>query len=104
MNVFDMDLCPLPKCATSFKYKKNNDYIIRLCLTYRVNLKLSLCQTIQTLKDIHGIDISHPIVNNYAKTDAVIIKLFVDSYDYNSSNELAADKTYIKIGRVKAYV
>lgn len=104
VNFFDMDLSQLPKWATSFKYKKNNAYIMGLCLTYRVNLKLSLRQTVHALKDIHGIDISHTMVNNYAKTAAVIIKPFVDSYDYNPSNELAADETYIKISGVKAYV
>ena len=75
-----------------------------LCLTYRVNLKLSLRQTVQALKEIHGIEISHTMVNNYAKTAAVIIRPFVDSYDYNPSNELAADETYIKIKGVKSYV
>ena len=44
------------------------------------------------------------MVNNYAKTAAVIIRPFVDSYDYKPSNELVADETYIKIGGVKAYV
>ena len=44
------------------------------------------------------------MVNNYAKTAAVIIRPFVDSYNYNPSNELAADETYIKIKGVKAYV
>ena len=44
------------------------------------------------------------MVNNYAKTAAVIIRPFVDSYDYNPSNELAADETHIKIKGVKAYV
>ena len=99
-----MDLNPLPKWAASFKYKKNNAYIMGLCLTYRVNLKLSLRQTVQALKEIHGIEISHTMVNNYAKTAAVIIRPFVDSYDYNPSNELAADETYIKIKGVKSYV
>ena len=44
------------------------------------------------------------MVHNYAKTAAVIIRPFVDSYDYNPSNELAADETYIKIKGIKAYV
>ena len=99
-----MELNQLPKWATSFRYKKNNAYIMGLCLTCRVNLKLSLRQTVQALKEIHGIDISHTMVNNYAKTAAVIIRPFVDSYDYNPSNELAADETYIKIKGIKAYV
>ena len=45
------------------------------------------------------------MVSNCARTAAVIIiRPFVDSYDYNPSNELAADETYIKIKGVKAYV
>lgn len=99
-----MDLNQLSKWATSFKYKKNNAYIMGLCLTYRVNLRLFLRQTVQALKEIHGIEISHIMVNNYAKTAAVLIRPFVDSYDYKPSNELAADETYIKISGVKAYV
>ena len=104
VNFFDMDLNQLPPWATSFHYKKNNAYIMGLCLTYRVNLKLSLRQTVQALKEIHGIQISHTMVDNYAKTAAVIIRPFVDSYDYQPSQELAADETYIKIGGKKAYV
>jgi len=99
-----MDLNQLPKWATSFKYRKNSAYIMGLCLTYRVNLKLSLRQTVQALKDIHNIEISHTMVNNYAKTAAVIIRPFVDSYDYNPSNEMAGDETYIKTNGVRAYV
>ena len=88
-----MDLSQLPKWATSFKYKKNNAYIMGLCLSYRINLKLSLRQTVQALKEIHGIEISHTMVNNYAKTAAVLVRPFVDSYDYKPSNELVADET-----------
>ena len=62
VNFFDMELNQLPKWATSFMYKKNNAYIMGLCLTYRVNLKLSLRQTVQALKEIHGIDLSHTMV------------------------------------------
>ena len=77
---------------------------MRLCLTYRVNLKHSLRQTAQALKDIHEIEISHTMINNYAKTAAIIIRSFVGSYDYIPSNELAADETYIKIKSVMSYV
>ena len=101
VNFFDMDLNQLPKWAISFKFKKNSAHIIGLCLTYRINLGLSLRKTVQALKDIHGIDISHTMVNNYAKTAAILIRPLVDSYDYNPSNELAADETYIKIKGVK---
>lgn len=104
VNFFDMDLSQLPKWATSFKYKKNSAYIMGLCLTYRVNLKLSLRQTVQALREIHNIEISHTMVNSYAKTAAVVIKPFVDSYDYKPSNQLTADETYIKVRGAKAYV
>ncbi len=99
-----MELNQLPKWATTFKHKKNNAYIMRLCLTYRINIKLSLRQTVQALKEIHGIDISHAMIRNYAKTASVIIRPFVGSCHYNPSNELAADETYIKIKGVKAHV
>ena len=104
VKFFDMDLSALPEWATSFKYKKNNAHITGLCLTYRINLKLSLRQAAQALKDIHNIDISHTMINYYAKTAAVLIRPFVDSYDYEPSLDLAADETYIKIGGVKGYV
>lgn len=104
VNFFDMELSRLPQWATNFKFRKNSAYIMGLCLTYRVNLKLSLRQTVQAMKDIHEIDVSHTMVNNYAKTAAVIIRPFVDSYDYSPSNELAADETYTKIRGMKAYV
>lgn len=81
-----------------------NFFDMGLCLSYRVNLKLSLRQTVQALKEIHGIEISHTMVNNYAKTAAVLIRPFLDFYDYKPSNALAADETYIKIRGVKAYI
>jgi transposase-like protein len=104
VDFFSMDLNQLPQWATSFQYKKNNAYIMGLCLTYHVNLLLSLRKTAEALKEIHNIDISHTMVANYARTAAVIIRPFVDSYDYKPSNELAADETYIKIRGIKGYL
>ena len=75
-----------------------------LCLTYHVNLGLSLRKTAEALKDIHGINVSHTMVANYAKTASVLIKPFVDSYDYKPSLKLAADETYIKTKGRKSYV
>jgi transposase-like protein/uncharacterized protein YbaR (Trm112 family) len=103
-DLFTMDLSALPSWATSFKYRKNNAYIMGLCLSYHVNLGLSLRKTSQALKDIHGISVSHTMVANYAKTTAVIIKPFIDNFDYNPTNSLAADETYIKVRGVKGYV
>jgi transposase-like protein len=75
-----------------------------LCLTYHVNLGLSLRKTAQAMRDVHNINISHTMVASYARTAAVLIKPFVDTFDYKPSNNLAADETYIKIRGLKAYV
>lgn len=104
MDFFKMDLHALPSWAINFKFKRQNAHVMGLCLTYHVNLGLSLRKTSQALKDVHNISISHTMVASYAKTAAVIIKPFVDAYDYQPSNALAADETYIKVRGVKGYV
>lgn len=104
IDFFKMDLHSLPKWATNFKFKKKNAHVMGLCLTYHVNLGLSLRKTAQALKEVHNINISHTMVANYAKTAAVIIKPFVDTYDYRPSNNLTADETYIKVKGIRGYV
>ena len=99
-----MNLYELPKRATSFNFKKFNPHIMVLCLTYHVNLKLSTRQTAHALKEVHGIDISHTMVANYALTAAAVIKPFVDTFDYKPSKILSADETYIKVKDIKHYV
>ena len=75
-----------------------------LCLSYRVNLGLSLRKTAQAMKDIHGISISHQMVANYCKTAAVCIKPFVDTYPYEKGSSFVADETYIKVRGIKGYI
>ena len=104
VDFFKMDLYALPKWATSFNFRNNNAHIMGLALTYHVNLGLSLRKTSHALKEVHGIDISHTMIANYARTAAVIIKPFVDSFDYNPSGLLTADETYIKVKGLKGYV
>ena len=104
IDFFKMDLHSLPKRATNFNFKKFNPHIMGLCLTYHVNLKLSTRQTAHALAEVHGIDISHTMVSNYALTAASVIKPFVDTYDYKPSNILSADETYIKVKGVRNYV
>lgn len=104
LDFFKMNLHSLPDNALNFSFKKFNPHILGLVLTYHVNLKLSTRQTANALKDIHGISISHTTVANYAMTAAAVIKPFVDTYDYNPSNILTADETYIKKLGVKHYV
>lgn len=104
VDFFKVDLNSLPSHASSLKFRKESSHIMGLCLTYSVNLGLSLRKTAHALKDIHGIDISHTMVANYLKSAACFVKPFVDNYDYKRSNTFIADETYIKIKGVKGYV
>ena len=107
INFFNMDITSLPKNASSLKFSKHNAYIMSLCLSYHVNLGLSLRKTSLALKDIHNISISHQMVANYCKTAAVCIKPFVDTYPYKKDPDnlaLAADETYIKVRGIKGYI
>jgi len=104
VDFFHMDLFSLPKNASSLKFKKQNAHIMGLCLTYHVNLGLSLRMTALALKEVHGIDISHTMVANYSRTAASIIKPFVDTYNYPVSSTVVADETYIKVRGIKGYV
>lgn len=99
-----MDIYSLPKSATNFRFTKKSAHIMGLCLTYHVNLGLSLRKASQALKEIHNIDISHTMIANYARTAASVIKPFVDTFDYKPSNNLVADETYIKVKGLRGYV
>lgn len=103
-DFFKVDLRSLPKHCTSLKFRKESAYIMGLCLTYHVNLGLSLRKTAMALHDIHNINISHTMVANYAKTAAMFVKPFVDNFNYPKSNTFAADETYIKVKGVKGYL
>ena len=104
IDFFRMDLNTLPKHASSLRFSKHDAHVMSLCLTYKVNLGLSLRKTVQALKDIHGINISHQQVANYCKTASICIKPFVDNYNYGTGNVFTADETYIKIRGVKTYI
>lgn len=75
-----------------------------LCLTLHVNLQLSLRKTAQAMFDLYGVKISHQQVANYCKTAALCVKPFVDTFDYQPSNTLVADETYIKVRGLKGFV
>ena len=103
-DFFKMDINSLPKNASSLKFRKQSAHIMGLCLTYHVNLGLSLRKTRQALYDIHNIKISHTMVANYAKTAALLVKPFVDNFNYPKSDTFVADETYIKVKGVKGYL
>jgi transposase-like protein len=99
-----MDLATLPDNASSLKFSQKSAHIMGLCLTYHVNLSLSLRKTAQALKDIHNVSISHTMVANYAHAAAAVIKPFVVRYPYERGNTFIGDETYIKVRGVRAFV
>lgn len=104
VDFFRIDLNSLPKNASSLKFNKHNSHVMGLCLTLHVNLGLSLRKTSQALRDLYNIHISHQQVANYARTAALLVKPFVDNYDYKASNIFTGDETYIKVRGIKSYV
>ena len=104
VDFFAMDLNSLPKHASSLNFSKHNAHVMSLCLTFHINLGLSLRKTSQALKDLYNINVSHQQIANYCKTAAICIKPFVDNYDYKPSDTFTADETYIKVRGVKAYI
>ncbi len=104
VDFFSVSLDSLPENASALKFRGQSAHIMGLCLTYYVNLKLSLRETSQAMKEIHNISVSHTMIANYAKTAAVMIKPFTDRFDFEPSNSLSADETYVKIRGAKTYV
>lgn len=81
VDFFRMDLNSLPKNASSLKFSKHNQHVMSLCLTYRINLGLSL-----------------------RKTASICVKPFVDRYNYAAGKVFTADETYIKVRGIKTYI
>ena len=104
VDFFKMDIRSLPENSSSLKFTKHNAHIMSLCLTLHVNLQLSLRKTAQAMNDLYGIKISHQQIANYARTAALVIKPFVDNYDYKASSTMVADETYIKVRGIKGFV
>lgn len=104
IDFFKMELSSLPPNASSLNFTKYNANVMSLCLTFHVNLQLSLRKTAQALNDLYGIRISHQQVANYARTAALVIKPFVDTYDYKPSASMVGDETCIKVKGVKGFV
>ena len=104
LDFFSMDLNTLPKNASSLNFSKHNAHVMALCLTFHVNLGLSLRKTSQALKDLYNISVSHQQIANYCKTAAICVKPFVDQYHYRKGEAFVADETYIKVRGIKTYV
>jgi transposase-like protein len=103
-NFFKVDLDSMPKGSVNLKFRSFSSHIMGLCLTYHVNLSLSTRATARALWEVHQVKISHVMVSKYARSAAAIVKYFVDNYDYNPSDYLAADETYVKKKGITQYV
>ena len=93
--IFSMNLNTLLKNASSPKFSKHNTHVMSLCLTFHVNLGLSLCKTSQALRYLYNISVSHQQIA------VICVKPFMDQYLYEKGNVFIADKTHIKICSLK---
>lgn len=72
-------------------------HTLGLILTYNVNFGLSTRMTAALMKEVHGVKISHTTVRNYANAAAILVKPFIDTFDYEPTSQLCGDETYIKV-------
>ncbi|MRY42714.1 DDE-type integrase/transposase/recombinase [Clostridium beijerinckii] len=81
-----------------------SSYTLGLILTYYVNYGLSSRKTAALLKDIHDIKISHQAILNYVNAVSIVVKPFIDNYDYKLSDSFCGDETYIKVNGKWNYI
>lgn len=81
-----------------------DEKILGLVLTYYVNYGLSSRKTALILRQVHGIDISHQTVMNYASKISKIIKALVDKYPYKLGHTMVGDETYVRVKGKNNYV
>lgn len=101
-RLFDIDFKPLSKNSkittpVSLPKIRVSSHVLGLILTYYVNYGLGSRKTAEIMKDIHGVNISHQSIINYANSVATLVKPFVDHYPYDISDSICGDETYIKI-------
>jgi transposase-like protein len=82
----------------------HSKYTVGLALTYYINYGLSSRKTSKILYEVHGIKLSHQTVINYAEAAASITENLNKNYDYDLSNTLSFDETYIKVKGKSNYV
>ena len=75
-----------------------------LILSYYVNYGMSSRLVASIMRDIHGVSISHQTVINYANAAAMLLKPFVDNYEYPLTSSICGDETYIKVNGKWHYV
>lgn len=106
---FTFDFVPLSKespvtSKVSLPNIMTSSYALGLVLTYYVNYGLSSRKTAALLYDVHGIKISHQTILNYVNSVSVIVKPFIDNYEYELSDSFCGDETYIKVNGKWNYI
>ena len=76
---------------------RNNSHTVSMVLTYFVNIGLSSRQTKDALLKVHGIDVSHQTIINYANSAASLVCNFVDQNSPKPKGVVAGDETYIVV-------
>lgn len=74
-----------------------SSHTMGLILTYNVNFGPSTRMTASLVKEAHGLKISHGTVSNYANAAAILVKPFVDTFNYEPTSSICGDETYIKV-------
>ena len=98
MDFFSMDLNTLPKNASSLNFSKHNAHVMALCLTFHVNLGLSLRKTSQALKDLYNISVSHQPQQARAFFELQEFILFPSQTIYFHHESYSDFQTFLKSG------
>ncbi len=106
---FNIDFEPLSnKASESNTVNLSRLYVsphtLGLILTYNVNFGMSSRQTAALMREVHGINISHQSVLNYADAVARNVKPFIDNYKYDLTDSICGDETYIKVNGKWHYI
>ncbi len=74
-----------------------SSHTLGLILTYNVNFGLSTRMTAALMREVHALEISHGTVSNYANAAAILVKPFIDTFDYKPTSSICGDETYVKV-------
>ena len=78
--------------------------VVGMVLTYVINYGLSYRKVSLILKQMHGVTISPTTIYRYVTQVSSSIKYLVDNYDYDLSDDIGADETYVKVKGKNNYV
>ena len=82
----------------------SSPHVLGLILSYYVNYGMSSRLVASIMRDIHGVNISHQTVINYGNAAAMLLKPFVDNYDYPLTSSICGDETYVRVNGKWHYV